>query len=182
MKPRASGTPTLAALAGISMSRIDGESVVPFIRGTAPRDPSPSYAETFYPKWHFGWSELKSVRVGDWKYIDAPKPELFDLRADVAEKRNAIDARGALANGLSTELSRLQSGFGAAASAEAPTPDAETLARLRSLGYVGIAAPTPGVRGADPKDMLPKIQSFKVGSVAQSRHWSERRPTWPSPN
>jgi choline-sulfatase len=156
-------TPTLAALAGISMSRIDGESVVPFIRGTAPRDPSPSYAETFYPKWHFGWSELKSVRVGDWKYIDAPKPELFDLRADAAERRNAIDARGALANGLSTELNRLQSGFGAAASAEAPTPDAETLARLRSLGYVGIAAPTPGVRGADPKDMLPKVQTFKIG-------------------
>jgi len=155
--------PTLAAFAGISMSRIDGESVVPFIRGTAPRDPSPSYAETFYPKWHFGWSELKSVRVGDWKYIDAPKPELFDLRADAAEKRNAIDARGALANGLSTELNRLQSGFGAAASAEAPTPDAETLARLRSLGYVGIAAPTPGVRGADPKDMLPKVQTFKLG-------------------
>ena len=155
--------PTLAALAGISMSRIDGESVVPFIRGAAPRDPTPSYAETFYPKWHFGWSELKSVRVGDWKYIDAPKPELFDLRGDAGEKHNAIDARGALANGLSTELNRLQSGFCAAASAEAPTPDAETLARLRSLGYVGIAAPTPGVRGPDPKDMLPKVQTVKIG-------------------
>src|SRR5262249_56009042 len=69
-------TPTLAAIAGIAMPKVDGESVVPFIRGTAPRDPTPSYAETFYPKWHFGWSELKSVHVGDWKYIDAPKPHL----------------------------------------------------------------------------------------------------------
>jgi arylsulfatase A-like enzyme/Tfp pilus assembly protein PilF len=155
--------PTLAALAGIAVPRIDGESVVPYIRGAAPRDPPPSYAETFYGKWHFGWSEMKSVRVGDWKYIDAPRPELYDLRADAGERRNAVDARGPLANGLSTELNRLQSGFGAAATAEAPQPDPETLARLRSLGYIGIASPSPGVRGADPKDMVPKLERFRTG-------------------
>ncbi len=156
-------SPTLAAIAGIPMAKIDGESVVPFIRGPAPRDPSSSYAETFYPKWHFGWSEQKSVRVGDWKYIDAPKPELYDMRTDSAERRNVFDTRGPLANGLSTELNKIQAGFGAAATTEAPQPDPETLSRLRSLGYVGIAAPTPGVRGPDPKDMLPKVEMFRAG-------------------
>lgn len=156
--------PTMAALAGIPMTKIDGESAVPLIRGSAaPRDPAPSYAETFYPKWHFGWSELKSVRVGDWKYIDAPKPELYDMRSDAGERRNLVGARGPLANGLSTELNRIQSGFGAAATTDAPQPDPETLARLRSLGYVGIAAPAPGVRGADPKDMLPSVETFRAG-------------------
>jgi tetratricopeptide (TPR) repeat protein len=155
--------PTVAAIAGIPMAKIDGESVVPLIRGPAPRDPAPSYAETFYPKWHFGWSEQKSVRVGDWKYIDAPKPELYDMRSDGAERRNVIDSRGPLANGLSSELNRIQSAFGAAATTEAPQPDPETLARLRSLGYVGIAAPQPGVRGPDPKDMLPKVELFRSG-------------------
>jgi arylsulfatase A-like enzyme/Tfp pilus assembly protein PilF len=156
-------TPTAAAIAGIPMARIDGESVVPLLRGPAPRDPAPSYAETYYPKWHFGWSEQKSVRVGEWKYIDAPKPELFDMRNDPAERRNVVDARGPLANGLSGELNKIQAGFGAAATTEAPQPDPETLSRLRSLGYVGIAAPTPGVRGADPKDMLPKVEMFRAG-------------------
>jgi choline-sulfatase len=125
-------------------------------------DPPPSYAETYYPRWHFGWSELKSVRVGDWKYIDAPKPELYDMRADAGERHNALDARGALANGLSAALNKIQSGF-SAATAEAPQPDAETLARLRSLGYVGIASPSPGVRGADPKEMVPKLEQFRTG-------------------
>jgi len=155
--------PTMAAIAGLTASNVDGENVMPIVRGAAPRDPAPSYAETYYPRWHFGWSELKSIRVGDWKYIDAPKPELYDMRTDAAERRNAIDARGALAGGLSAELTKLQNAFGAAASAEAPQPDAETLARLRSLGYVGIAAPSSTGRGPDPKDMVAKLDAFRSG-------------------
>jgi arylsulfatase A-like enzyme/Tfp pilus assembly protein PilF len=156
--------PSLAAIAGMTPPKTDGANIVPFIAGAPPRDPAPSYAETFYPKWHFGWSELKSIRVGDWKYIDAPKPELYDMRADATEMRNAIDARGPLAGGLSTELGKIQAGFGAAAAVtDAPQPDPETLSRLRSLGYVGIAAPSPGVRGPDPKDMVAKLETFKTG-------------------
>jgi arylsulfatase A-like enzyme/Tfp pilus assembly protein PilF len=155
--------PTIAAVAGLSMTKVDGESVVPQIRGAAPRDPAPSYAETFYPKWHFGWSELKSIRVGDWKYIDAPKPELYDMRADAAERNNLVDARGPLANGLSNEIAKVQGGFGAAATTEAPQPDPETLARLRSLGYVGIASAASSPGGADPKDMVTKLEAFRSG-------------------
>jgi len=157
--------PTMAAIAGLAMPKVDGESVLPLVRGTAPRDPSPSYAETFYPKWHFGWSELKSMRVGDWKYIDAPRPELYDMRSDAAERNNLADARGPLANGLSNEIAKVQGGFGSAATTEAPQPDPETLARLRSLGYIGIASPASsgGVRGADPKDMVAKLEAFRSG-------------------
>jgi arylsulfatase A-like enzyme/Tfp pilus assembly protein PilF len=155
--------PTLAALAVVPMGKVDGESVVPLIRGGAPKEVPPSYAETFYPRWHFGWSELKSVRVGDFKYVDAPKPELYDMRNDRSEARNLVDSRGPLANGLSSEIAKLQAAFGPAASAEAPQPDPETLARLRSLGYVGIAAPAGSGRGADPKDMVTKLEAFRSG-------------------
>lgn len=85
------------------------------------------------------------------------------MRTDAAERKNAVDARGALAGGLSAELNKIQGGFGAGATADAPQPDPETLARLRSLGYVGIASPSPGVRGADPKDMVPKLEAFRGG-------------------
>jgi arylsulfatase A-like enzyme/Tfp pilus assembly protein PilF len=157
--------PTLAAIAGAAApAGIDGQSLVSTMHGTVPRDPPPSYAETYYPSWHFGWSELKSIRVGDWKYIEAPKSELYDMRADAHERRNLIEARGALVQGLSAELTRIQSGLGEAASAVAPQPDPETLSRLRSLGYVGIATPAaPGSRGPDPKDMLPKMELFRTG-------------------
>ena len=168
---------TVASLAGLSPPNGDGQSVVPFIRGPGPRDPAPSYAETFYPKWHFGWSELKSIRVGDWKLIDAPAPELYDMRGDGAERRNVIGARGPLATGLSNELLKVQSGFGAAAAmTDAPQPDAETLARLRSLGYVGIAAPLPGVRGPDPKDMVPSLEAFRTGISRAIDALSHGRP------
>ena len=155
--------PTVAALAAVPAPKVDGLNVMPFVSGQAPRDAAPSYAETFYPKWHFGWSELKSVRVGDWKYIDAPKPELYDMRSDANERANVLDARGPLAGGLSAELTRIAGGFGAAATTDAPQPDPETLARLRSLGYVGIAAPSSTARGPDPKDMVPKLELFKTG-------------------
>jgi arylsulfatase A-like enzyme/Tfp pilus assembly protein PilF len=155
--------PTLTALAGIlPPPKTDGKSAVPLLDGKAHGDPAPSYAETFYPKWHYGWSELRSVRVGAWKYVDAPHPELYDMRSDKAELKNAIGARGALANGLSSEIGKIVGTFGAAATIEAPQPDPETLARLRSLGYVGIAAPSSGARGADPKDMVAKAEAFRL--------------------
>jgi arylsulfatase A-like enzyme/Tfp pilus assembly protein PilF len=158
--------PTIASLAGLTTPRVDGENVAPLLGSAAPPDPPPSYAETYYPRWHYGWSELKSMRVGDWKYIDAPRPELYDLRADGSERRNLVDARGSLANGLANELAKTQAGFGAMATAATPQPSAETLARLRSLGYVGIASPSAsssGGRGPDPKDMVTKLETFRAG-------------------
>jgi Tfp pilus assembly protein PilF len=156
--------PTLTAMAGIPIGRVDGESVAGLIEGKPRRDPPSSYAETFYPKWHYGWSELKSIRGDRRKYIDAPKPELYDLRADPAERLNVAADRGTLTAGMSGELSRIAAGFGAAATTDAPKPDADTLARLRSLGYVGMAAPsTPAGRGPDPKDMIAGAERFRSG-------------------
>jgi tetratricopeptide (TPR) repeat protein len=146
------------------MGRVDGESVAGLMEGKARRDPPSSYAETFYPKWHYGWSELKSIRGDRRKYVDAPKPELYDLRTDPAERLNVAADRGTLVGGMSGELSRIAAGFGAAATIDAPKPDADTLARLRSLGYVGMAAPaTPAGRGPDPKDMIAGAETFRSG-------------------
>jgi len=156
--------PTVAALAGVAAPRGDGESVAAVIDGKPRREPPPSYAETWYPKWHYGWSELTSIRAEGRKYIDAPRPELYDIRSDAAEARNLADSRGALASGMGAELRKIAGGFGAAAIVEAPQPDAETLARLRSLGYVGMTArPGPGVRGPDPKDMIASAETFRAG-------------------
>jgi len=156
--------PTLAAIAGIPMGRVDGESIAGLVDGKARRDPPSSYAETFYPKWHYGWSELKSIRGDRRKYIDAPKPELYDLRTDPGERLNVSADRGTLAGGMSGELTKIAAGFGAAATTDAPKPDADTLARLRSLGYVGMAAPsTTAGRGPDPKDMIAGAEAFRSG-------------------
>jgi arylsulfatase A-like enzyme/Tfp pilus assembly protein PilF len=156
--------PTLAAIAGAPMARVDGESVAALVDGKARRDAPSSYAETYYPKWHYGWSELKSIRGDRWKYIDAPNQEVYDLRADPAERRNVAADRGPLIAGMAHVLAGIQAGFGTAATTEAPRPDADTLARLRSLGYIGMAAPSPsGARGSDPKDMIANAETLRKG-------------------
>src|SRR4051812_10524355 len=156
--------PTIAGIAGVTLPSVDGENVAALAAGAVRRNPPPSYAETYYPKWHYGWSELTSLRADGWKYIDAPKAELYDMRSDAAERRNAIDTRRPLAAGLSGELARVAGLFGKSAGVDAPQPDAETLARLRSLGYVGMSLPAaPGARGPDPKDMIATAETFRSG-------------------
>ena len=152
--------PTIAELLGTrASSGIDGESLAAVIKGGVRRDPPASYAETYYPKLHYGWSELRALRADRWKYIDAPRPELYHMASDAAERTNAIDSRAPLAGGMLTALNRLQSGFGALAAVPTPQPDPETLARLRSLGYIGMVSPTGSTaRGPDPKDLAPKVR------------------------
>ena len=139
-------------------TRFDGESVWPLVSGARRAEPRPSFAETYYPKFHFAWSELKAVRVGDWKYIEAPRAELYDLRSDPGEKRDASTARAPLAAGLAAELRKTETGFAPVEAAK--PPDRETLERLRSLGYVGLAPSGSGARGPDPKDQLPRLAAF----------------------
>jgi choline-sulfatase len=47
-----------------------------------------SYAETLYPKINMGWSELRGIRTSQWKYVRAPRPELYNLVKDPGEKKN----------------------------------------------------------------------------------------------
>ena len=58
---------------------------------------------------HFGWSELKSLRSGRFKYISATRPELYDLERDPSEKQNLYDERRQLADRMAAELTRLAS-------------------------------------------------------------------------
>lgn len=169
-------TPTVLDLAGARVNaRTDGESVAALIRGTARRDPPPSYTETWYPELHFGWSRLRALRVGEWKYIAAPKPELYDLRTDRGERRNVIGERSSVASRMAGELEAIERGFGAAATATPPQPDAETIARLRSLGYIGLAAPPSGGRGADPKDRIGAMRQFRALLTAAAGDLKARR-------
>ena len=156
---------------------LDGQSLVSVLRGTARRDVPPSYAETFYGKFHHGWSELYSLRVPEWKFIDAPRPELYDLRTDKAELGSVIDRQSNVAGRLGTDLRQVIAGFGPGATTQAATPDRETLERLRSLGYVGFAGTGGGAgRGPDPKDMIGQLQRFRLLMTKASDSLRKRQP------
>src|SRR5574341_885992 len=71
--------PTVLELLGGRTPRdVQGASLVPSFTGK-PVATEYAYAETLYPKMNMGWTELRAVRTNRWKYVRAPKPELYDL-------------------------------------------------------------------------------------------------------
>jgi arylsulfatase A-like enzyme len=79
--------PTVLGLLGISpASQMDGTSLQPLLAG-AGQGERPLFGETDYPL-HFGWAPLRCVRAEQGKFIQAPRPEYFDLGSDPHELHN----------------------------------------------------------------------------------------------
>jgi arylsulfatase A-like enzyme/Flp pilus assembly protein TadD len=154
--------PTIAEIAGVTTdSSAPGESLVPLLQGRSRLEPPVSLAESWYPRLHFGWSELRSARVGEWKYIAAPKPELYDLRSDPGERRNLVRDRASVAARLAAELERLKASGPEKEAVPAAQPDAATLERLRALGYVGTLAPVTGSSEENPLDHVAEYRAYR---------------------
>lgn len=83
--------PTVIDLTGAQRpARLDGVSLQPYFDGADKLDRI-AIGETDYPL-RFGWAPLKSVRRNGEKFIEAPRPELYDLRADPGELNNIYSA------------------------------------------------------------------------------------------
>lgn len=135
-------------------------------------------AETRYPE-TFGWSALATLRKGRLKYIEAPRPELYDLASDPGETSNRLTAGGPPAGAAKLPAAApLPAGAGMAArlaeivraDAAGPVPevDAATRQRLAALGYVAPPAarlPAGGSR-RDPKDAVDLFRGF------EEAHWA----------
>jgi choline-sulfatase len=123
-----------------------------------------SYAETLHPE-SLGWAPLYALRVAGLKVIDAPRPELYDLRADPAEQSDLAAARP-------TEVARLTEALASARAGErrtAAAADPEVAERLRALGYVGSAPAADGGPRPDPKDRIRLWQRFERAAGLASR-------------
>jgi arylsulfatase A-like enzyme/Tfp pilus assembly protein PilF len=136
-----------------------GASLAAALRGGTAPTPRSHYAESLVPLLHFGWSDLRVLRQGQWKYILAPRAELYDLTADPHEQHDLIATRPARATALRGELAKLLEQERQGSQATAASVSLDLLEKLGALGYVGGAAPaTTATPGADPKD---KIADFR---------------------
>jgi len=150
--------PTLLDLLGAPNGlKGTGASLVPLIAGGGSR-PGEGYTESYYARLHYGWSELRAVRTRRWHFIEAPKPELYDLEADPAESVNLASRELAEVERMRETLAAFERDSIARIAATAPVEeDEETLRKLASLGYVGGAAVDDGRSFRelpDPKDRL----------------------------
>lgn len=155
--------PTIADLAGVQVAgSVDGASLRPLLDGAARREVPVSLSESWYPRLHFGWSELLAARVGEWKYIAAPKPELYDLRTDPGEQKNLVRERASVAGRLAAEVERLRTMRTPGRPAAGARPDPAALERLQALGYVGTLAPvTAGDAAENPLDRLADYRAYR---------------------
>lgn len=153
--------PTLLDLAGLpALPETDGSSLVPWLTGRRDGDAGPAYLESYHPRFWWGASELLGLRSGRWLFIEAPRPELYDVAADPAEKANLAASRPAELEALRARLRTFNAG---GPPAPAGRVDAETARNLRALGYLGAgAAPVTG-RLPDAKDNGPVLEAVTRG-------------------
>ena len=177
--------PTLLAILGLGPLRdVDGRDLTgawasdPVPEASAPRE---IYAETLATRIDHGWAPLYSSRSPDWRYVRAPRPELYahDVGADAsvnlleAEPGQASDALvqvvaehdRAIRNVLATEIA-----------GERHELDEETRGALVALGYA-VPARTVAESGLDPKDGMVTLALYTeaVRSFAQLRYDTAQR-------
>jgi choline-sulfatase len=165
--------PTVLKLAGVEVpGPVDGADLAPAVGGTLATGRE-VYAESFLPLLQFRFSPLTMLRSGPLKYIGAPAPEIYDVRGDPSESRNLAGSspdQAALAERLTAFVARSDPD---AAERATSGLDAESEARLRSLGYAAagtLARPDAGA-GRDPKTMTDYLQRYDraVGLVSAGR-------------
>lgn len=160
----------LQALKIPAPASVQGRSLLAQILGRPSGSASNLYAENYLPLLHFRWSQLRGMQSRGIKFIEAPRPELYDTRSDPDERRNLFAERGAQAQEMRGRLQSLIQRFTPAAGggrAEKEATDPALLERLRSLGYVAVSAgafvEADGRSLPDPKD---RIQVYEMVSDA----------------
>lgn len=170
--------PTILDALGIPIpTAYQGTSLLPLMWGEKTQKKNVAYTETYYPRLHFGWSELKALYYGDQeKFILAPKEELYDLTSDYHEQANLVLKRSYQSKQLKTQLQKFvrEKSQNAVKPGETKTMDKEDLQKLAALGYLTSVVDTSDKQDLpDPKG---KVEVFNKLSQArelmgQERYW-----------
>ncbi len=158
--------PTLfALLGGVPPAEVEGTSLTPTFEGQEVNT-EPSYHETLFPKMNMGWAELRAMRTNRWKYIRAPRKELYDLVADPGETTNIIEQHTDEAARLEQELEQTAlKGEDGGEKVKAKMADEKTMSQLKSLGYLsGFTPPEFELtgKGIDPKDRVGVLKLLQI--------------------
>ncbi len=173
--------PTILDLAGAAPpAKVQGRSLVGLMFDPGRKDDVPAYGEAMASNVQFGWSALHVLRTPRYKYIDAPRAELYDLVRDAGEQDNILAQSPDVARRMKAELDLIM----AETSRDAPAPqaadlDKETMERLSALGYVGAPVTSRKASGgggplADPKDKLQVFMAVtRAGELILEEKYAE---------
>lgn len=161
--------PTLLDLLDLERAE-DGEgaSLVKLLRGEALEKRSGLYLETMLPFFCYEWSPLFAWRTADWKYIEAPVPELYALRVDPLELQNLAEAQGGKVRNLASKLSEYRSRWGTTEVSEQRSLTNLEREKLESLGYIAASVPKSNQLYSslpNPADHLPFENELVMASA-----------------
>ena len=155
-------------------ANLSGRSLKALLDGAGGLADRSIYSESLYGRYHFGWAALTTITDGRYRYIKAPREELYDLQQDPGERHNlaADSARAETVNALRTRLERLTGRTSAPAPGVVAPGDRE---RLEASGFVGQfdAAAGQDAKPADPKDEVQVLEAYRAASdLAVRRQWT----------
>jgi arylsulfatase A-like enzyme/Tfp pilus assembly protein PilF len=163
--------PTILELAGSPIpAKLDGSSLSLLFGGTE-ADSRLAFGQTDYPL-RFGWAPLRSVRTPAFKFIEAPNPELYDLRSDSGERTNRYEPWNSEVQSLRKSLSELNRGASVSLNPSPAAVAPGTVDELHALGYLGSAdarsatdVPEPSLL-PDPKDKIEQQNLLHTAMMA----------------
>jgi len=154
--------------------QVQGRDLSPLMSGKETLSPASLYAETFLPRLHFNWSELRGVETEKYHFISAPKPELYDLSKDPGETQNLYSEKKAVAEELHARLEAIIRQYSASQEmAEKTGLDPALMERLKSLGYAGFSGGgNPAATSQSLPDPKDRLQQYLLISdaMAESQH------------
>lgn len=170
--------PTLIDLAHLpGANETQGVDLTPLARGEVAVPDLPQYSESKLAELGFGMAPLFSVRKGGYTFIRAPKPELYDLKADPDELHNLYGdpAYQAKADALDVELEKMLADSKKHEIAAQSSPmSKETMEALQSLGYLQGSADRAAAGGIDPKDGIAIYNKLEEARhAAQQKKWPQ---------
>jgi predicted Zn-dependent protease len=115
---------------------------------------------------------LRSIRTEGFKFIEAPKPELYDLRADAGESHNHYEPWDGTVQKMRKSLAELRAKSPALEKTSPGAVSASTIDELHALGYLGSAdagsatdVPEPSLL-PDPKDKIEEQNLLHIATMA----------------
>jgi choline-sulfatase len=148
-----------------------GMDLLDALAGRKPPPEHPQVIESLLSEVGFGMAPLAGIRSNGYKFIRAPRPELYNLKTDPRELTNLYSADPRRAAVLDQELERVLAESKRLSIEPADNPmTRESMENLISLGYLTPRRDREAMGGIDPKDGI-----FIFNKLEDARHLAQQR-------
>lgn len=166
--------PTVLSLTNTAApAELNGESLIPLIKGQAESRHRALLGETDYPlRW--GWAPLRALRGDNMKLIEAPRPEFYNLKSDPSELKNLYSPDSPQVQNLRAEMAKWKSRPPEAASGSpaATLPDPKDKVEVQNLLHRAMLASDDN-RANDARGYLEKALALDPTSPTALRQLGE---------